>query len=116
LTDANRLDFALQRELDRETGGLDIPETAVRAIKDGVAFLKTLLITYSKAASSPFVHDIQAQPRLAVLPRLRSRRGGMSGASGQRRATRWSSPTLCRYWLAHALRATEEVRYRRASF
>ena len=37
-------DFALQRELDSATGDLDVPERALQAIKNGIAFL----------ASSPF--------------------------------------------------------------
>ena len=38
--DLERLfDFALQRELDSETGDLDSPGKAVQAIKDGIAFL-----------------------------------------------------------------------------
>jgi hypothetical protein len=41
-------DFALQRELDSETGDLDIPDKAIQSIKDGVAFLET----------SPFAGDV----------------------------------------------------------
>jgi len=35
---AQLFDFALQRELDSETGDLDIPAKAVQAIKDSVVF------------------------------------------------------------------------------
>ncbi|MEY2891478.1 MAG: hypothetical protein RJA98_1386 [Pseudomonadota bacterium] len=51
-------DFALQRELDSDTGDLDIPARAVQAIKDGLAFLHTAPFACRKAGSSPFVREL----------------------------------------------------------
>jgi plasmid stabilization system protein ParE len=51
-------DFALQRELDSETGDLDIPQRALQAIKDSVAFLATSPFACRKAGSSSFVRDL----------------------------------------------------------
>lgn len=51
-------DFSLQLELDSETGDLDIPDRAVRAIKDGMAFLKSSPFACRKAGNSPFVREL----------------------------------------------------------
>jgi plasmid stabilization system protein ParE len=51
-------DFALQRELDSETGDLDIPAMALQAITDGMAFLATSPFTCRKAGKSPFVREL----------------------------------------------------------
>ena len=51
-------DFALQRELDSETGDLNIPEKAVQAIKNGVAFLTSSPFLCRKAGSSSFVREL----------------------------------------------------------
>ncbi len=51
-------DFALQRELSSETGDLDTPDRAVRAIKDGMAFLASSPFACRKAGSSSFVREL----------------------------------------------------------
>ena len=51
-------DFALQRELDSETGDLDIPDRAIRAIKDGMAFLASSPFACRKAGSSSFIREL----------------------------------------------------------
>lgn len=51
-------DFALQRELDSDTGDLDIPDKAVQAIKEGVAFLASSPFACRKAGSSSFVREL----------------------------------------------------------
>jgi plasmid stabilization system protein ParE len=51
-------DFALLRELDSETGDLDIPERAVQAIKNGIAFLTTSPFACRKAGSSSFIREL----------------------------------------------------------
>jgi plasmid stabilization system protein ParE len=51
-------DFALQRELSSETGDLDIPDRAVQAIKDGMAFLASSPFACRKAGSSSFVREL----------------------------------------------------------
>lgn len=51
-------DFALQRELDSDTGDLDIPARALQAIKDGIAFLETSPFACRKAGSSPFLREL----------------------------------------------------------
>lgn len=51
-------DFALQRELDSETGDLDIPERAVQAIKDSVAVLASSPFACRKAGSSSFIREL----------------------------------------------------------
>ena len=51
-------DFALHRELDSETGDLSIPERAVQAIKDGMAYLASLPFTCRKAGSSSFIREL----------------------------------------------------------
>lgn len=51
-------DFALQRELDSDTGDLDIPDRAVQAIKDGLAFLALSPFVCRKAAGSPFLREL----------------------------------------------------------
>ncbi len=57
--DLERLfDFALQRELDSEAGDLDIPERAIQAIKDGVAFLRSSPFACRKIGNSPFIREL----------------------------------------------------------
>jgi len=51
-------DFALQRELDSETGDLDIPERAMQAIKDGIAFLTSSPFACRKVGSSSFIREL----------------------------------------------------------
>lgn len=51
-------DFALQRELDSETGDLDIPARALQAIRDGIGFLQTSPFACRKAGSSPFLREL----------------------------------------------------------
>ena len=51
-------DFALQRELDSETGDLDIPDRAIQAIKAGVAFLETAPFACRKVGSSSFIREL----------------------------------------------------------
>ncbi len=51
-------DFALQRELDSETGDLDIPERAIQAIKDGIAFLTSSPFACRKVGSSSFIREL----------------------------------------------------------
>jgi plasmid stabilization system protein ParE len=51
-------DFALQRELDSETGDLDIPDRAIQAIKDGIAFLASSAFACRKAGSSSFIREL----------------------------------------------------------
>ena len=51
-------DFALQRELDSETGDLNIPEKAVQAIKNGVAFLTSSPFLCRKVGSSSFIREL----------------------------------------------------------
>ena len=52
------IDFALQRELDSETGDLHVPEKAVQAIKNGMAFLTTSPFACRKAGSSAFIREL----------------------------------------------------------
>ncbi len=51
-------DFALQRELDSDTGDLDIPARALQAIKDGIAFLETSPFACRRAGRSPFLREL----------------------------------------------------------
>jgi plasmid stabilization system protein ParE len=51
-------DFALQRELNSEAGDLDIPERAVHAIKNGVAFLSSSPFSCRKVGASSFVREL----------------------------------------------------------
>lgn len=51
-------DYVLQRELSSETGDLDIPDRAVQAIKDGMAFLASSPFACRKAGSSSFVREL----------------------------------------------------------
>ena len=57
--DLERLfDFALQRELESATGDLYIPERALQAIKDGIAFLASSPFACRKVGSSSFVREL----------------------------------------------------------
>jgi plasmid stabilization system protein ParE len=51
-------DFALQRELDSETGDLNIPEKAVQAIKSGIAFLTSSPFACRKVGGSSFIREL----------------------------------------------------------
>ena len=51
-------DFALQRELDSATGDLEIPARALRAIKNGIAFLATSPFACRKVGSSSFIREL----------------------------------------------------------
>lgn len=51
-------DFVLQRELDSETGDLDIPARALQAIRDGIRFLETSPFACRKAGTSPFLREL----------------------------------------------------------
>ena len=51
-------DFALQRELDSDTGDLDIPARALQAVKDGIMFLETSPFACRKAGSNPFQREL----------------------------------------------------------
>ena len=57
--DLERLfDFALQREMDSATGDLGIPESALQAIKDGIAFLTSSPFACRKAGNSSFIREL----------------------------------------------------------
>ncbi|WP_367121972.1 type II toxin-antitoxin system RelE/ParE family toxin [Rhodoferax sp.] len=57
--DLERLfDFALQRELNSESGDLDAPGRAIQAIRNGVAFLKSSPFTCRKVGASPFIREL----------------------------------------------------------
>ena len=57
--DLQRLfDFALQRELDSETGDLDIPDRAIQAIGNGIAFLMSSPFSCRKVGVSSFVREL----------------------------------------------------------
>jgi len=57
--DLERLfDFALQRELSSDTGDLDIPDRAIQAIKNSVAFLSSSPFSCRMAGDSPFVREL----------------------------------------------------------
>lgn len=51
-------DFVLQRELESESGDLDIPERALQAIKDGIGFLTSSPFACRKVGDSPFVREL----------------------------------------------------------
>lgn len=51
-------DFALQRELDSDTGDLDIPGRALQAIRDSIGFLEASPFACRKAGSSPFQREL----------------------------------------------------------
>ena len=57
--DLERLfDFALQRELGRETGDPDIPSKAIPAIKEAIAYLATSPFACRKVGSSSFIREL----------------------------------------------------------
>ena len=57
--DLERLfDFALQRELDSETGDLDIPERAIQAVKDGMTMLRSSPFACRKVGTNPFIREL----------------------------------------------------------
>lgn len=51
-------DFALQRELDSDTGDLDIPGRALQVIRDSMAFLASSPFACRKAGQSSFVREL----------------------------------------------------------
>jgi plasmid stabilization system protein ParE len=51
-------DFALQRELDSDTGALDIPARALQAIQDFNGYLGTSPFACRNAGSSPFQREL----------------------------------------------------------
>ncbi len=51
-------DFALQRELDSETGDLDMPARALQSIKDSVAFLAFSPFACRKSSKNPFLREL----------------------------------------------------------
>ena len=55
---AQLFDFALQRELDSETGDLDIPDRAVQAIKNGIVLLTSSPFACRKVGSSSFIREL----------------------------------------------------------
>ncbi len=57
--DLERLfDFALQRELDSETGDLDVAYRVVQANRRGVDFLKSSPFACRKVGISPFIREL----------------------------------------------------------
>ena len=50
-------DFVLERELGRD-GDLGLPDRALRAIKDGIATLRSSPFTCRKAGQSPFLREL----------------------------------------------------------
>ncbi|MBK6295198.1 MAG: type II toxin-antitoxin system RelE/ParE family toxin [Rhodoferax sp.] len=57
--DLERLfDFALQRELDSETGDLDIPERAIQAVKDGMSLLRSSPFACRKVGTNSFIREL----------------------------------------------------------
>jgi plasmid stabilization system protein ParE len=57
--DLERLfDFALQRELESESGDLDIPARALQAIQSGIDFLRSSPFACRKVGDSPFVREL----------------------------------------------------------
>ncbi|MDP3650296.1 MAG: type II toxin-antitoxin system RelE/ParE family toxin [Rhodoferax sp.] len=57
--DLERLfDFILQRELESASGDLDIPERALQAIKEGIAFLRSSPFACRKLGDSPFIREL----------------------------------------------------------
>lgn len=51
-------DFALQRELDSETGDRDIPATALPAIKEAIRLLENSPFACRKLGRNPFVREL----------------------------------------------------------
>ena len=51
-------DFVLQRELESETGDLDIADRALQAIKDGIGFLRLSPFACRKLGNNPFVREL----------------------------------------------------------
>lgn len=57
--DLERLfDFILQRELESATGDLDIPERALKAIKEGIGLLQSSPFACRKIGGSPFIREL----------------------------------------------------------
>jgi plasmid stabilization system protein ParE len=57
--DLDRLfDFVLARELARDGGDLSLPETALAAVRTGIATLRASPFTCRKAGRSPFLREL----------------------------------------------------------
>jgi plasmid stabilization system protein ParE len=57
--DLERLfDFSLQRELDSETGDLDIPARALKAIHDAIQLMALTPFSCRKAGDNPFLREL----------------------------------------------------------
>lgn len=57
--DLERLfDFMLERELNSETGDMDVPVRAIQAIKDSVRLLEHSPFACRKIGNSPFVREM----------------------------------------------------------
>lgn len=57
--DLERLfDFILQRELDSASGDLDIPERALKRIKDGIEYMRSSPFACRKVGVSPFIREL----------------------------------------------------------
>jgi plasmid stabilization system protein ParE len=57
--DLERLfDFVIQREVDSETGDLDVPDRALQTIKNGIGFLRSSPFACRKAGDSPFLREL----------------------------------------------------------
>lgn len=51
-------DFVVQRELDSETGDLNIPARALQSIKDGIRFLESSPFACRKVGANPFLREL----------------------------------------------------------
>lgn len=58
-TDLERLfDFSLQRELDSETGDLDIPARALKTIHDALSLMALTPFSCRKVGDNPFLREL----------------------------------------------------------
>jgi plasmid stabilization system protein ParE len=51
-------DFVIERELQRESGEVELADKALSAIRDGLALLERFPFTCRKAGASPFVREL----------------------------------------------------------
>ena len=51
-------DFALQRELNSETGDLDAPARALQTIRDSIAFMASSPFACRKVGGNPFLREL----------------------------------------------------------
>jgi plasmid stabilization system protein ParE len=57
--DLDRLfEFLVERELDRDSGDLELPEQAINALRAGIATLKSSPFTCRKVGNSPFLREL----------------------------------------------------------